>query len=146
MPPRVPPRQAFALQDEGHHAGWRDVTGGHFRPGRDVYCWVAYTWGKCAGRVPARLVRNYGWEGDKLGDFRQNVEIITTMDYAMLLEIASLDVLEEKLGTDVCAFMQANQETVFVEVDWGEVLLFESVLTDAEVFLIRRGAGGERRT
>lgn len=63
-------------------AGWRDRRGNHFRPGPGTFVWVAYDWPgtTLAGKAPARLKRNFGDEGDALGEYWHRVEIIWCMN------------------------------------------------------------------
>ena len=137
---QAPVRKAFGGQEAGHHAGWRDKSGHHFRCGPATFVWVAYSWPgtPMAGKQPARLVRNFGNEGDALLEYRQNVEILWCMNYAMLLLVSTEEELQ-CIPENIRTLMQQYPNTIYVETNWGSCEHWECVLSDCAVLPLTGG-------
>ena len=134
-------RCAFSAQATGHHAGWRDDIGRHFRPdARKVAVWAAFEWDGLAGYCVARLARNIGEPGDALRKYRQYADVVWSMNYAMLLRLASEDELAQLLPADVLVLMQQYPEKIFVDTNWASREEWELVSDDARIVPIVRGA------
>ena len=130
-----PARRAFAEQPDGHHAGFRDAIGSHFRAdAKNVAVWASYEWDGLFGKGIARLARNFGADGDALGEYRQFVELIWSMNYTMLLKLATEEELAELLPADVLALMQMHPDKTYVQTNWGVREIFESVIGDARIY------------
>ena len=134
----LPHRRAFALQRGGHHAGWRDKQGEHFRAGADVFVWAYFEWGNLSGRCPARLLRNFQEWGDHHGEYNQRVDLAWCMNAESL---ALFPEAKDIIPSDVLDLLNSNPNAA-VESNWAVEDSFECIITDARVHAVRMNEVG----